>query len=226
VAAPNPNQRQCERAPSDHLLSAFAPLSPVTGCKDIIAHQAPSVFSLWEAWEQETGFPCDPPFWAVVWPAAEVLARYLLCHQSIVTGKKVLEIGCGGGVVSIAAARAGAAKVIANDIDPVAISVAQRNFRANGVTVELSANDLAEEEHALPVDLLCIADMFYNKSVAEKLEGYLHKVRLAGATVLIADGGRPFVPKHGIAVIYQETVPVSYEVEGISQREVKILRLD
>ena len=212
--------------PSDFLLEKFAPLNEAGGCGNIVAHQAQKLFALWEAWETECGADCPPPFWAVVWPAAGMLARHILSHPSLVAGKTVLDIGCGGGVVCIAAARGGALRVVANDIDPVALDVAQRNFAANRVEVEPCLENLAEAPDALRADLILVADMFYNRGSAEALLAYLRTARARGAAVLIADSNRPFTPKTGISLIAKETVPVSMEVEGVRQREVKILELN
>ncbi len=48
-------------------------------------------------------------------------------------GMRVLDLGTGSGILAIAAAKLGAAKVLALDIDPIAVESAQRNVIANGV---------------------------------------------------------------------------------------------
>jgi predicted nicotinamide N-methyase len=212
--------------PSDFLLEKFAPLGAVGGCDGIIAHQADDLFALWEAWEAESRADCATPFWAAVWPAAGVLARHIQHHRSLVEGKTVLDIGCGGGVVCIAAARAGACRVIANDIDPVALAIAWRNFAANEVEVEIHSQNVAEEEFPITAEIILVADMFYHRSASTSLLAYLHRARRNGSTVLIADSHRPFTPTTGISLIAKETVPVSMEVEGVPHREVRILALD
>src|ERR671935_2967333 len=59
--------------PSSALLARLAPLTPVPGRPDLVAHHAPDVFALWQAWEEECGAPQAVPFWATVWPAGPVL---------------------------------------------------------------------------------------------------------------------------------------------------------
>src|SRR4030042_7072536 len=93
--------------PSPKLLDALCPFRPVPGCPEIQARSSQEVFVLWEAWEKEAGQQCPVPFWAVVWPAARVLARFLLAQPDLGRGREVIEIGCGGAAASIAARKAG-----------------------------------------------------------------------------------------------------------------------
>ena len=66
----------------------------------------------------EIGLP--PPFWAFAWAGGQALARFVLDHPEVVAGRRVLDFAAGSGLVAIAAARAGAARVEAADIDPFA----------------------------------------------------------------------------------------------------------
>jgi len=50
-------------------------------------------------------------------------------------GEEVLDYGCGSGILAIAAAKLGARRVDAVDIDPVAIEVTRQNARANRVQI-------------------------------------------------------------------------------------------
>ena len=95
--------RRPVHVPSAALLARLAPLTPVPGRPDLVAHQAPDLLALWQAWEAESGMMQDVPFWAVVWPAAQLLARVLQDEPAWVRGKTVLDLGCGGGVAGIAA---------------------------------------------------------------------------------------------------------------------------
>jgi predicted nicotinamide N-methyase len=214
-----------DRLPGHDFLARFAPVKPVEGCGGIVAHQADDLFALWEAWERACGGECPTPYWASVWPAAVVLARYILSHPDLVLGRTVLDLGCGGGVAGIAAARAGASRVIANDIDPIALEIAIKNFAANGVCIEICASNLVDSKDRLSVDLIMVGDLFYHRAAANSLSAFLRSARKNGTQVLIADGNRPFTPVTGITLISQETVPVSMELEGVPCREVKLLAL-
>jgi predicted nicotinamide N-methyase len=207
------------------LLARYAPLQPVSGCEPLLAHQASDVFALWLAWEEATGERHDVPFWATVWPAARVLARWLLDHPASVGGRRVLDFGCGGGVVAIAAAVAGAACVIANDIDPVALQVAQRNAAANGASLDCTVANLLADFSFAPVDLVLVADLFYEKEQAVRTRHFLERLRAQGARVVIADAGRPFAPRTGVATLAHVRVEVDRNLEGVSEREVTLLEM-
>src|SRR5271154_2331159 len=76
-------------------------------------HLATEVTPLWQATEESLArFGTPPPFWAFAWAGGQALARYLLDHPEIVAGREVLDIGSGSGIVAIAAAKAGAARVV------------------------------------------------------------------------------------------------------------------
>ena len=75
------------------------------------------------------------PFWAFCWASGQLLARYVLDHPELVRGRRVLDFGCGSGVVAIAAALAGAESAVACDCDPLALEAARANAALNGVAV-------------------------------------------------------------------------------------------
>src|SRR4029450_13415112 len=98
VCARQPPALQPVPVPSSALLARLAPLTPVPGRPDLVAHHAPDVFALWQAWEEECGAPQAVPFWAPVWPAGQLLARVVQAEPAWVRGETVLDLGCGSGV--------------------------------------------------------------------------------------------------------------------------------
>lgn len=54
-------------------------------------------------------------------------------------GARVLDVGCGSGILSIAAARFGAAEIVAVDTDPIAVEATRANARRNGVVRRIAA---------------------------------------------------------------------------------------
>ena len=56
-------------------------------------------------------------------------------------GVKALDLGCGSGILAIAAARLGAAHVLALDIDPTAVRIAAENAAVNGVAERVTAQE-------------------------------------------------------------------------------------
>lgn len=189
-----------------------------------MAHQASDIFALWTDWESECGHVCDVPYWAVVWPGAMVLAKYIFNHPEIVKGKVVLDIGCGGAIAGIAATVAGAQSVIANDVDPVALHAAGFNAEANRVTVGLNNSNLLFDKSISQVDVIVAADMFYQRESALRMIDFLRQAHTCGTDVFVADGNRPFAPKSGVDLLIQEIVPVNRELEGVSEREVRLLK--
>lgn len=217
-------QTATNRVPSPDILNAFAPVSPVAGVEEICAHQAVDTFALWQAWEKECGVLCDTPFWAVVWPAARVLGRYIRENPELVRGKRVLDLGCGCGVVSVAASLCGAARVLGSDIDPVALHMARLNAAANNVSVTFDVEDLT----LVPVlperfDLILIADMFYQKGPSLRMTAWLASARAAGMRIIIADSGRAFLPAVSFVRLHAATVAVDADVEGVGVRHVDVL---
>ncbi|WP_163335062.1 50S ribosomal protein L11 methyltransferase, partial [Enterobacter hormaechei] len=76
------------------------------------------------------------------WLGGLALARFVLDRPETVAGKRVLDLGTGSGLVAIAAAKAGAASVLAADIDPYAMGAVPLNAAANGVAVAAVQGDL------------------------------------------------------------------------------------
>ena len=210
--------------PSPDLLDDLCPFRPVTGCPEIQVRSSMAVFALWEAWEKEAGQECPVPFWAVVWPAARVLARFLLNQPDLARGLEVIEIGCGGGVASIAAAKAGARKVTANDIDPIALAIASENGAHNRVSLEFDSENRIETGSIGQAQLLLCSEFFYLKLESLALAGLLDRWKERSVTILIGDSGRTFVPKDFREVLWEESVDVDSDLEGKEKRLVRILR--
>lgn len=210
--------------PSPALLERYAPLAPVVGCQQIIAHQSLDVFALWQAWEAECGAVCDVPYWAIVWPAAQVLAQHILEHQSLVKGKAVLDCGCGGGVTAITVAASGARRVTGCDLDEAAVAVGLRNADANAVTVEFTCQDVIGCCDPQRFEVILVADLFYQKEFSATLLAALKQAQARGCEVIIADSGRPFLPKESLTEIYSQAVPTSFDVEGCRSRTVRLFQ--
>ena len=175
---------------------------------------------LWERLEQASGRgDLAPPFWAYPWAGGIALARYLLDHPGEVGGRTVLDLASGSGLVAIVAARLGAARVTASDIDPVAVAAIGLNAAANGVTLRVAASDLlACTCGGGPVaDLVLAGDAFYERRMAHRALGFLRRARDGGARVLIGDPGRAYLPPDLSAV-------ASYAVPawaGLEDTEIK-----
>lgn len=162
----------------------------------------------------------EPSYWMFCWASGLAQARQILRDPALVRGKTVLDFGTGSGVVAIAAALAGAARVVACDIDPVSLEATAANAALNGVTLELAGDFFALEE---TVDVLFGADVLYNAANRRFLGDFLGRA----ATVWIADSR----VKHLVADNYQkigtvdaETLPDLNEFDEF--RRVNIYRGD
>ncbi|MEQ8968517.1 MAG: 50S ribosomal protein L11 methyltransferase [Azospirillaceae bacterium] len=199
-----------------------APLVP-----EIALHLATEVTPLWEATEAtlaRTGLP--PPYWAFAWAGGQALARHLLDRPEIAAGRRVLDLAAGGGIAAIAAARAGAAAVTASEIDAFALTALRLNATLNGVRVETVAADLtAPDAPIVPADLLLAGDVCYEKPMADRVLAFLRARAAAGATVLIADPGRAYLPASGLEPLAAFDVPVPTDIEDRPVRRTTVYRL-
>ena len=181
----------------------------------------PSV-ELWDLW-QRTGRD-DPPFWAYPWAGGQALARYLLDHPETVAGRRVLDVASGSGLVAIAAAKAGAASVVAGDIDPHAVAAIAVNAAANDVTIEARAFDLAADAPG-DAEVILAGDVFYQRELAQLAHRFARAAADAGADVLVADPGRAFVPAAALTPLARYDVPVLTAIEDAPVKTVTIYRL-
>jgi predicted nicotinamide N-methyase len=128
------------------------------------------------------------PYWAVLWRSGVALAREL--EGEDVGGLRVVELGCGLAVPSLAAARAGAS-VLATDACPEALALAERNAAANGVRIETAAVDWGgrgEAPERGPFDLVLAADVLYERASVAPLLSLLPRL---APEAWLADPGRP-----------------------------------
>jgi predicted nicotinamide N-methyase len=212
--------------PSAALLAWLAPLTPVPGRPDLVAHHAPDVFALWQAWEEECGAPQAVPFWATVWPAGQLLARIVQAEPAWVRGQTVLDLGCGSGLAGIAALDAGATQVVAHDSDPVALTIAAKNATANGVHLRLHGAPLLPGPCPAGITCILVGDLFYERAAAVALETWLRTARRRGIQVLIADASRPFTPTAGVRCLREERLATDWAWEGTDTRTVRLLTLE
>jgi len=147
-----------------------------------------------------------PPYWAYGWAGGTVLARYILDHPQTVAGRRVLDLGCGSGIVAIAAAKAGVAQVTAVDVDPYAVAATELNAGTNGVTLTAIHADLLGGPPP-DVDLILGGDVFYSESLAARVTPFLDHCAASGIAVLIGDPGRNSLPLNRLQPLAEYDVP-------------------
>jgi predicted nicotinamide N-methyase len=135
------------------------------------------------------------PYWAELWPSGVALAEMLI--RRALRGARTLELGCGMGTASIAAALAGG-RVLATDWSKGAIDLTRTNAERNGATIRTERCTFDEAparagEHVW--DLVLAADVLYERRNVALLLGALPRLVAPKGEVLLADPGRPAVPE-------------------------------
>ncbi len=128
------------------------------------------------------------PYWAELWASGVALAAAVAARD--LRGAQVLELGCGLGLPSVAAALSGA-RVLATDWAPEALEVTRRNAERNGALVETVLADWSAPDALLeraPFDLVLCADVLYEPRNVDALLGLLPRL---GSEVLLGEPGRP-----------------------------------
>jgi predicted nicotinamide N-methyase len=189
---------------------------------EIRLYLATEVTPIWLATEEtlaRSGLP--PPFWAFAWAGGQALARYLLDHRAVVAGRSMLDFGAGSGLVAIAAAKAGAAAVLAADIDHFAAAAIAANAALNGVAISVAAEDLLDMV-GLRWDVVTAGDVCYEQPMADGVTGWLRMLAARGTLVLLSDPGRAYLPSAGLVERARYVVPTSREIEDREYRETVV----
>lgn len=206
--------------PEDFITSNAALIAPPL-VPEIRLYLATEVEPIWRKTEEELareGVP--PPYWAFAWAGGQALARYVLDNPGSVRGKRVLDIGSGSGLVAIAAVKAGAAQVLAADIDGFACAAIAMNAQANAAAISVTTDDVIDTDGDW--DVILVGDLFYERPVAERLLAWLHTQQ---ATALLGDPGRSYFPKTGVEKCATYSVPTTRDLEDREIRETGVYRL-
>ena len=198
-------------------------LLPVPHAPEILLHVADEATELWRRTEEELGeIGLAPPFWAFAWAGGQALARYILDHPESVRGKRVLDFASGSGLVAIAAMKAGAAEAAACDIDAFAVAAIALNAGANGVAVAPVRADLVGQDGGW--DAVLAGDICYERDLAARVTGWLMSLSARGATVLIGDPGRSYLPRESLENLAFYQVPVTRTLEDADIKKTGVWR--
>jgi len=161
----------------------------------------------------EEAFDTDEymPYWAELWPSALVLSR-VVAGRSL-RGARTLELGCGLGLVGIAAALAGG-RVVATDWAPEALEVTAQNAARNGVTIETERCDWAHPEPIIdraPWDLVLASDVLYEERYLELIPGLLPRL-VEDGEIWLAEPGR------AVAAGFSDGVEREFHVDTTEHR--------
>jgi predicted nicotinamide N-methyase len=200
-----------------HTALASAPLLP-----EIKLHLATEMTPLWwatENWLAEKGI--EPPFWAFAWAGGQAIARLILDEPHLVRGRRILDIASGSGICAIAAARAGAAHVVAIDRDDLAARAISLNAIANDVHVESRAADIITTDTTQSwrgaCDIVLAGDVCYDAAMTAAFLPWLNARVQEGVRVFLGDPGRHYLPKEGLRPLGRYRVPASDDVEAAKE---------
>ena len=198
-------------------------LLPVPHAPEIALHVADEATALWQKTEEELGaIGLPPPFWAFAWAGGQALARYVLDNPETVRGRRVLDFASGSGLVAIAARKAGAAAVTACDIDDFAVAAIRINAQANGVDLDVLQADLVGEDRGW--DTVLAGDICYEQDLARRVVDWLFALNGRGATILIGDPGRSYLPKDRLDQVALYEVPVTRTLEDAEIKKTGVWR--
>ncbi|CAG9568759.1 unnamed protein product [Danaus chrysippus] len=154
--------------------------------------------------------PFEDPFWAFYWPGGQATARYILDNPLIIKDRRVLDVGSGCGATAIAAALRGTKRVLANDIDPVAVMAIKMNAELNNVEVQTDTNNYIGT-NCEEFDTILIGDMFYDEDFGNMLFTWLRELASKDKMILVGDPGRHGLTKKRLS---QMTLLAQYKMSA------------
>ena len=174
---------------------------------------ADEITPIWRLTEEELGeLGLPPPFWAFAWAGGQGVARWVLDHPEEVTGRRVLDLACGGGIAGLAAMKAGAAEATGVDLDPFCGAAVALNSEANKVVVRFVRADLLAGP-APTIDVVLAGDLFYERPLAQRAFAWLRSAHEAGARVIMGDPGRTYFDPTGLVQLADYQVQTTRELE-------------
>jgi predicted nicotinamide N-methyase len=207
----------------EQLVREYTRVAPAPLVPEIQLYQATELVPLWQATEWRAAAPQPPPFWAFAWPGSAALARYLLDTPSTTRGKTVLDFGSGGGLAAIAAAKCGASRVVACDLDPLAALIQRLNAALNGVSLTSVTADCTSA--FCDAEIILAGDVCYEREPAEATVKWLRDRSAEGRTVLLADPGRHYAPGDGLELLETYNIPVLHELESVDVKRTRLWRI-
>lgn len=205
-------------------ITAHTTIQPVPGLP-IQLYQASEVTPLWLMTEDDMAREqLTPPFWAFPWAGGQALARYILERPDIVAGKRVIDIACGSGLFAIAAAKAGAVHVLANDIDPYCEAAVALNAELNDVSIVFHGGDLMAGR-APNADVFLAGDICYEKAMADAMLTFFRRLG-AESSVYIGDPHRSYFPKDGLRRCADYDIVTTANIEDAPVKPAAVWKFD
>lgn len=167
--------------------------------------------------DDEFNFDERLPYWAEVWPSAQALTGFVLKNKNLFNNKNVLELGCGIGLVGIAATLAGA-NVLFSDYEKEALEFTKRNYflnfkkHANTVLLDWRKPNLNKS-----FEIILAADILYEKRFLNPVYKTIQRLNSANGEAYIAEPDRtiakPFfeMMKNGFELKDKKTINIKLE---------------
>jgi ETFB lysine methyltransferase len=153
------------------------------------------------------------PYWAELWPSALALSEHLL--QMPFRGERVLELGCGMGLTTLAIARAGG-RPLAIDYDPDALRFAKENLSRDGGRGDFCRMDWGALALGAAFPYIVAADILYERGELPKIGALLKQYLARGGVCVVAEPGREVgrlffqnLTRYGLMVA--RTIPTAVE---------------
>lgn len=173
---------------------------PFAVCKGLVVRPP------WEPYDAKDGekvLELEPgrAFGTGLHETTSLVAESLAARRDEVTGKDVLDVGCGSGILSLVALSFGGARAIAVDVDPEAVAVTQENAARNGMSakIESSTTDISDVPGSFPV---VVANIEAGVLIPMSRALFAH----------VRPGG--FLTLSGILLPQADDVTRAYEAEG------------
>jgi len=200
----------------EHAPAGVAPLVP-----ELKLHLCAEAIPLWEEVERRLGRSnTPPPYWAFAWPGGQAVARWILDNPDSVRGKTVLDFASGGGISALACVKAGAARVVANEIDPLALATIALNGRENGLELELLGRDVLGVDEGW--DVVIAGDVCYERLLATRVDQWRRALAARGARVLLGDPGRNYFDGRALRELARYRVPTTRDLEDREWRDTGV----
>lgn len=155
------------------------------------------------------------PYGSVLWPSGVAVAMWLVEQGDRLAGARVLDVGAGTGLCSLAAASLGA-DVLAVDVDPLPLQLLDEAARRQALSVETAPFNLLGEEPLPDAEIVLFADLLYESLLARRTGRRAVEALARGSEVVVGDPERAFRDSFS-AVLHRAGYPAPFDVRYVDR---------